>query len=52
MSASASAAAVYSAIEGRALLVAGGSAGWLGSSEWSLFRRRTMGPREVLLAGD
>jgi hypothetical protein len=39
------AAAAYSAIVGRAWPVVGGSAGWAGSSEWFLSRRRTIGPR-------
>lgn len=44
-SASARAAAAYSEIVGLVLLGAGGSAGWAGSSEWCLSRRRRIGPR-------
>ena len=47
VSASARAAAAYSAIVGLVLLGVGGSAGWAGSSEWFLSRRRTIGPREL-----
>ena len=45
VSASARAAAAYSAIVGRVLLGVGGSARWAGSSDWCLSRRRRIGPR-------